>query len=90
MNNVHFNIRLLLDDEVREVEHNEEQKRMCLALKLSRHLSRSKSIYDLPDIEFRNSFRVNKVTLRHIIQELTPFLKLNRRSDGISVENKVR
>lgn len=89
MNNLDFNIRLLLDEEVREIEDRHEQGKLRLKLKLERLYSRSRNIYNLPDTEFRNSFRVNKATLNHIIQELTPFLKSNCRSDGISVETKV-
>lgn len=90
MNNVNlFNMRLLLDEEIQEIEHDNEQRRLCATLKLGRILSRSNSIFDLPDVEFHNSYRVNKITLHRIIEELTPFLKMNRRSDGISVESKV-
>lgn len=89
-NNLQFNIRLLLDEEVREIQYNQEQRTLCATLKIERLLSRSRSIYNLPDIEFRKSYRMNKATLEHIIEELTPFLKINRRSDGISVESKVR
>ncbi|CAI6366825.1 unnamed protein product [Macrosiphum euphorbiae] len=88
-NNLQFNIRLLLDEEVREIQYNQEQRTLCATLKIERLLSRSRSIYNLPDIEFRKSYRMNKATLERIIVELTPFLKINRRSDGISVESKV-
>ncbi|XP_029348450.1 putative nuclease HARBI1 [Acyrthosiphon pisum] len=88
-NNLQFNIRLLLDEEVREIQYNQEQRTLCATLKIERLLSRSRSIYNLPDIEFRKSYRMNKATLERIIEELTPFLKINRRSDGISVESKV-
>lgn len=90
MNNVNFNIQLLLDDEVQEIEHEEEQRRLCLSLKLDRLSSRKNSVFNLPNVEFRNLFRVNKATLKRFIQELSPFLKSNCRSDGISVETKVR
>lgn len=90
MNNVNLNIRLLLDDEVRKIEHEEEQRNLCLTLKLDRLSSRSKSVFNLPDNEFRNLFRVNKAAIKRVILELTPFLKSNRRSDGISIETKVK
>ena len=83
MNNLQFNIRLLLDEEVQELEYVQEQRRLSATLKLERNISRSRSIYDLPYIEFRKSYRVNESTLDRIIQELTPFLRINRRSDGI-------
>lgn len=89
MNNIQLNIRLLLDDEVRKIEYDQQQRTLCATLKVERLLSRSRSIFNLPDIEFRNSYRVNKATLERIIQELTPFLKKNCRSDGISIETKV-
>lgn len=90
MNNLQFNFRLLLDEEVREIEYDQEQLTLYATLKVQRLLGRSNSVYNLPDSEFRKSYRVNKATFERIIQELTPFLKINRRSDGISVESKVR
>jgi len=55
-NNLQFNIRLLLDEEVREIQYNQEQRTLCATLKIERLLSHSRSIYSLPDIEFRKSY----------------------------------
>lgn len=90
MMNLQFNIRVLINEEVREIEHEQEQRRLCTTLRLHRVLGRQRSVFSLPDNEFRYSYRVNKATLLQIVEVLTPFMKMNRRSDGISIETKVR
>ncbi|XP_050065930.1 uncharacterized protein LOC126554995 [Aphis gossypii] len=41
-NNLQFNLRLLLDEEVREIQYNQEQRTSCATLKIERLLSRSR------------------------------------------------
>ncbi|XP_022165318.1 putative nuclease HARBI1, partial [Myzus persicae] len=53
-------------------------------------VSTSSSCHDIQSSSSDSSTLIDfKATLERIIQELTPFLKINRRSDGISVESKI-
>jgi len=63
-----------------------ERRRM---LRLERLRLRSKSIFRLPDEEFRKMFRMNKTTFAELMHELTPHMRDSQRSDGISTEIKV-
>ncbi|CAH2085782.1 unnamed protein product [Euphydryas editha] len=44
---------------------------------------------DIPEIEFVETFRLGKETVRGLIEELSTFVPSPRRNDGVSVETKI-
>lgn len=67
----------------------EEEEEEIVQLRVTRRRLRDEqNVFNLPDIQFKNLFRVSKVLMRDLVTELRPHLQRERPS-GLSVETQV-
>nr|XP_046473769.1 putative nuclease HARBI1 isoform X1 [Neodiprion pinetum] len=67
----------------------EEEDEELLQLRITRkRLSDELNVFNLPDIQFKNLFRVSKDLVRDLVTELRPHLQ-RERPNGLSVETQV-